>query len=260
MDLDIERVKRLRAGGRLGCVVEWHASIGSTNDRALHLAAEGAVEGLVVVADSQSAGRGRRERTWHDRPGGALLCSVLLRPSLPQRVAPLLSLAAAAAAAFAIRETSGVAAGTKWPNDVVVRDAASGRPGKLGGILLEMHGGALVVGIGINVGAAPELDGAAIPAVCLEQLAGRPLEREPLLAALLQHLELLYAQLESGDADGVLDAFGQLDTARGMAVTLGTGADTVSGDIEGCDIDGALLLRTPTGTRRYLAGEVTLSG
>ena len=159
-----QRARAALAGTRFADV-RWVATTGSTNSDALALARDGAPEGIVVVADHQSAGRGRRARTWVAPPGGSLLLSVLLRP--PARVAGAVTMAAAVALAEAIEEVAGITAGLKWPNDLVVATADGDR--KLAGILAEadwpagstISGGyrapavhdraVVVVGIGVNV-------------------------------------------------------------------------------------------------------------
>jgi BirA family biotin operon repressor/biotin-[acetyl-CoA-carboxylase] ligase len=126
--------------------VRWFESIDSTNRYLLQCASEGAAEGVVAVADEQSAGRGRLGRTWIAPAGSALLVSVLLRPNLPVERTHLVTLAAGLAALDAFSVLTEVRAGLKWPNDVVVDDR------KLAGILAEADGaGAVVVGMGCNV-------------------------------------------------------------------------------------------------------------
>ena len=112
-----ERVTAALVGSRF-TDVRWVATTGSTNADAMALARDGAPEGVVVVADHQSAGRGRRDRSWVAPPGGSLLVSVLLRP--PSAVAGAVTMAAGLAMAEAVDEVAGVSAGLKWPNDLVV--------------------------------------------------------------------------------------------------------------------------------------------
>ena len=158
------RARAALSGTRFGDV-RWVAATGSTNADALALARDGAPEGIVVVADHQSAGRGRRDRTWVAPPGGSLLLSVLLRP--PARVAGAVTMAAGVAMAEAVEQVAGVVAGLKWPNDLVVATPDGER--KLAGILAEadwpagssISGGyrapapteraTVVVGVGLNV-------------------------------------------------------------------------------------------------------------
>ena len=162
--------------------MRWFDVIDSTNRYLLECAAAGAGEGMVAVADEQTAGRGRLGRTWVAPPGSALLVSVLLRPQLaPERV-HLLTLASALALIDALPGTD---ARLKWPNDVVVDDR------KLAGILAEANGrGAIVVGMGVNVrsdGLAPEVRGMA--AAC-------DVDRHELLVAWLRRLHERLDRLE----------------------------------------------------------------
>ncbi|HYV59654.1 MAG TPA: biotin--[acetyl-CoA-carboxylase] ligase [Acidimicrobiia bacterium] len=163
--------------------VRWFDSLDSTNRYALDEARRGAPEGLVVVADFQTAGRGRRGRGWVAPPGASLLVSVLLRPSLPPERSPLVAMACGVAMAEAVTQVAGFTPGLKWPNDLVVGDQ------KLAGILAERDGDAVVVGVGVNVewhDFPPEIAEAAT-ACNLE--AGRAVERRALLDAFLTALD-----------------------------------------------------------------------
>src|SRR5688572_1154875 len=142
--------------------VRWFAELDSTNRLAADLARAGAPDGVVVGADHQTAGRGRRGRTWESRPGASLLVSVILRPA-----PALVTLAAGVAAAEACEAVAGVEVGLKWPNDLLVDGA------KVGGILSELVAGAAVVGLGVNLAWAPA--GAAH--------LGAAVDRDRLLAA-----------------------------------------------------------------------------
>ena len=140
--------------------VVWLPEVDSTNRYVLDAARGGAAEGLVVVADRQTAGRGRLGRTWSAPPAAeaSLLVSVLLRPALPPDERHLVVVAAAVAMARAVQITTGVEAAMKWPNDLLVGDR------KLAGILAEASGDAVVVGIGVNLDwpeVPPELEGIA---------------------------------------------------------------------------------------------------
>ena len=156
--------------------VEWFSTLDSTNRHALDAARDGAPAGLVVVADEQTAGRGRLGRTWEARPGSSLLVSVLLRdPGDPARAV----MAAGVALAAAVEDVAGIEVGLKWPNDLVVDDR------KLAGLLAEAEGDALVVGAGCNVNweSFPEELRATATACNLE--AGRPVDHDALLDAFL---------------------------------------------------------------------------
>ena len=124
--------------------IRWYAEVDSTNRVLADLARAGAPDGVVVGAEHQTAGRGRRGRTWEAPPGASLLVSVLLRPA-----PALVTLAAGLAAAGACEAVAGVTVGLKWPNDLMVGEA------KVGGILAEAVAGAAVVGLGVNLAWAP---------------------------------------------------------------------------------------------------------
>jgi BirA family transcriptional regulator, biotin operon repressor / biotin---[acetyl-CoA-carboxylase] ligase len=175
-------------------------SIDSTNRYLLDEARSGAPEGLVAVADSQEAGRGRLGRTWVAPPGSSLLVSVLLRPglALPPSSSHLLTVAVALAAADACAELAGVNPSLKWPNDLLVGER------KLAGILAEADAGpasagarAVVVGLGLNVAWPQELpDELQETATALNHAAGsRAVERDELLDRILAGLEARYAPL-----------------------------------------------------------------
>ncbi|MGI8758247.1 MAG: biotin--[acetyl-CoA-carboxylase] ligase [Acidimicrobiales bacterium] len=200
---------------------------GSTHREVLEAARAGAPEGVVVVADHQTAGRGRRGRAWLAPPGSALLVSVLLRPRLAAAEVHLVTLAAALAAVDACRGVAGVEPSLKWPNDVVVE--GEGGTGKLAGILAEsLVAGdvvqAVVVGMGLNVTPAAATQPAA---VCLEDLAGRGVDRSALLAAWLEHLDRWYAAVSGpGSRSEVLEAYrkGCATLGRHVRVELSGGA------------------------------------
>ena len=182
-DLDPALVEPLLRG-RLGRPYRFVESCASTQ----RLLGDDDPEGAAVAADEQTEGRGRLGRRWEAPASRAILCSVLLRPSVPMPVWPELSLVAGEAVAAALRAETGIAASLRHPNDVVVE----GR--KLAGLLAEARPGRVVLGIGVNVNqAADELPAeTAKPPTSLRVELGRELERAPLLAAILAELERRY--------------------------------------------------------------------
>ena len=242
----------------VGQVLHWFAEVGSTNDVAKQLAEEGAAHGEVVVAERQTAGRGRRGRPWTSPPGRNVAMSIVLRPDLPPSRAPELTLLASVAVCQAIRQ-AGVAAGIKWPNDILAR----GR--KLAGILTEMAAEPdqlqwVVLGIGVNVNARPEDFPEEIrdTATSLAIERSEPVPRALFAAATLSAIE---EWLDRHAADG----FGPVRAAwRGMSDTLGRAVSARGGDgevvgtAEDIDDSGALLIRTEQGIRRVVAGDVQL--
>lgn len=229
----------------------------STNDIAAEHGARGAAEGLVVIAESQSAGRGRFSRTWHSPPGSGLYVSVLLRPATD--VARLLTLAGGVALCEAVRESTGFAAVIKWPNDLL---APAGRR-KLAGILVEGSATGrrveyVVFGFGLNIrGSAypPELRGRA---TSLEEELGRAVDAESVLAFCLETLARRYGDLREGRQAAVLSRWSELSPdARGTRIEWTREARVVRGVSAGIDEDGALLARTEQGVERIVSGEVT---
>ncbi len=230
----------------------------STNRVALELAHHGQAEDLVVVADHQTAGRGRRGRTWSAPPGSALLASVLVRPPIAPSEAHLVAMAVALAAADACTEVAEVHPALKWPNDLIAPVDATA-PGKLGGVLGEsvVAGDrlvALVVGMGLNVGrAAASVRGA----VALDDLAGHRVEREPLLESWLVHLARRYAAvIEPGATSRTLDAYRDRCATIGQAVRVELTDGSFEGTAVGVTDAGHLVVDTGAGARHVAAADV----
>ena len=257
--------------------VEWHDEIGSTNTELLDRARRGAPEGVVLIADRQTAGRGRRGRRWTAPPGSSLMMSVLLRPPagpLPPARAALVTLAVALAAADACEQTSGVRPQLKWPNDLVIAGEAglgeTRQDRKLAGILAESISTqgqitALVVGMGLNTGwpeVPAELEGIA---TSLNLESGVPVDRTLLARRVLEGFDARYERLcQSGagasDATGTTDV---LEEARQNSATLGRrvrisfDVTTTSRSLEGLatdlDAEGRLLVTDDVGATHTVA-------
>lgn len=225
-----------------------YEKIGSTNDEARRLAADGAPHGTVVHADEQTAGRGRLSRTWISPPGN-LYMSVLLRLDLPPRRLPELSFVAALAVADAVDALlpKHVRVMLKWPNDVLVWGA------KIAGILLEQADDATVVGIGLDVLHAPAASGYKTTSIAASGgIASVDGARDILLDRLERHLA-------SWQAEG----FGPIRTAWlarahpiGAELRVTVQGDTLEGAFAGLDDAGSLLLDTKNGLQRIVAGDV----
>jgi BirA family transcriptional regulator, biotin operon repressor / biotin---[acetyl-CoA-carboxylase] ligase len=254
---------------------------GSTNADLLAEARSGAAEGLVLVAEAQTAGRGRMGRRWISPPRRALTFSVLLRPAVPAGLLGWLPLLAGVAVASALERTAGVDARLKWPNDVLADDA------KIAGILAERWGGAVVVGTGINVLqqrgelpvptatsllAAQGSRAAVARAAKAAQVRGaepaeRPADgadmRERLLIAVLDELARWYRawldQPHPGDADGcgLRGEYLRRSATVGTPVTVMLpGGQNLAGTAAGIDTAGRLEIRTGTGLVQVSAGDV----
>jgi BirA family biotin operon repressor/biotin-[acetyl-CoA-carboxylase] ligase len=242
---------------RIGHAVEFHAEIGSTNDRARSALAEPGGEGLAVVADLQTAGRGRRGRTWVSPAGANLLVSVAWRPRIEPRLAGLLGVAAALAvrdACATLVPEAGLS--IRWPNDLVDRD---GR--KVAGLLVEtaLEGGELaevVVGIGLNVNWLSDEMPADLRsgATSLADLLGASVDRVLLLGRLLAALDAEAGALERGESP--VERMRQVSWLDGREIEVDTGATTIGGRAVGIADDGSLLLDAEVGRVALSVGEV----
>src|SRR6266545_1418004 len=248
--------------------IEVRAETGSTNADVAGAARRGEPEGLVVVAERQLAGRGRRDRQWVSPPRAGLTLSVLLRPGRADRdhgwsAVPVtdfgwLPLLAGVALREAVQQRAEIDAALKWPNDLLVKDA------KCAGILAEAVGDAVVLGIGLNVTTRPdELPPVTgLPATSLQIAGARTTDRDPLLRALLRGLARWYGgwREAGGDSEmcGLLGEYREACATIGRAVTvrLPAGGDLVGTAIT-VDRDGRLVVRTVDGGEsRVSAGDV----
>ena len=229
-------------------------SLPSTNTELARLASEGAPEGVSVVADEQTAGRGRLQRAWSSPKGAGLYFSLLLRPTIPQNYWPLITFMAAIAVGDALREAAALETDIKWPNDLLSGER------KICGILAEAMdtpaGRAVILGIGINLTQSafpPELENVA---TSVAEASGRPVEREQILAALLDALSRWYALLENPAQ--IVDAWSNRSSyAIGKLVQVSNGDDVWQGTTCGVEPDGALRLRTSSGEIKIVrAGDV----
>ena len=248
--------------------VEYQDALSSTNTRARALAESGASD-VVVVADEQTGGRGRLDRSWV-APSGGVWLSILTTPAVAPARAPQLTLAAAVAVTDACRAV-GVDAGIKWPNDVLLEgekeateDAKAGGEGcervgrggqKLAGILTEMEGEAdrvawLVVGIGVNANVDPS--GLPAGATSLRAVRGDPVDRRAFVCDVLER----YAEL-TADLETALSAWRDRAITLGQRVRVKTSTETVVGEAVDVEPPGALVVETDTGTVRVHAGDCT---
>ena len=234
---------------------------GSTNDVATQLGRDGAAGGAVVLAERQTAGRGRLGRQWESASHRGLWMSLLLRPSLPFMQWPRLTTWAAVAVAQTIEQTTGCVARIKWPNDIEV----GGR--KVCGLLAEVGNDLrdtpfAVLGLGLNVNQTEEGFSPTIAsrATSLRIATNRQLDRAALAAALLQELAATESLLEARFEE-IIRLAARRSTLLGQTIEARAGESVIRGIAEGLDADGHLVLRLPGGEAKTLtAGEVTLQG
>jgi BirA family biotin operon repressor/biotin-[acetyl-CoA-carboxylase] ligase len=234
------------------------AEVASTNTIAMELAQKGAADGTVIIAETQTGGKGRLGRSWTS-PHGNLYVSVILRPSVPISKAPLITLMGAVAVASGVRRHCGVPAGIKWPNDILL----SGK--KVSGLLTEMSAEPdrirhIVLGIGVNV----NMDSSALQpdvrkiSTTLATAVGKPVDRTALLRTLLAELDLWYHRFLKGDAE-VLAAWKELNVTLGHRVAVSGGGAKLEGLARGVDAEGRLILMLDDGTlQQVAAGDVTI--
>ncbi|MFP4394638.1 MAG: biotin--[acetyl-CoA-carboxylase] ligase [Anaerolineales bacterium] len=257
------QLKAYRRDGWMGGAIDYHERVGSTNELALRAGKAGAPAGLLVLAEEQTAGRGRLDRRWHAPAGQCLLMSLLFRPGPPfarraARITMLCGLALAESAA----EIAGIEVQLKWPNDLIVaREDGVWR--KIAGMLSEIGGAAqqpalLVVGLGLNVNVpATVLADLAPNAGSLRAEIGHPVDRVALLDDFLARLEAAYARWDSG-WDPLRTWEARLAWI-GQTVSIHTPDAIHTGQAVGVDEEGALLLRQPDGSRRaFPVGDVSL--
>jgi BirA family biotin operon repressor/biotin-[acetyl-CoA-carboxylase] ligase len=258
---DILRPEDVRHGLRtkaIGKEIHFPQEVTSTNTLAMGLAADGAPEGTVVIAETQTKGKGRLGRKWIS-PKGNLYLSVVLRPKIPIQKAPLITLTGAVAVASAIRTTCGLEAGIKWPNDILI----CGK--KVCGLLTEMSAEQdrirhIVLGIGVDVNMAmgelpPDVRGLS---TTLAAEAGAKINRTALLQQVLRDLEHWYQKFLANEGD-VLNEWKKLNMTVGNRITVSGAGEALDGLAQGVDSDGRLIVRLDNGTIRTLAaGDVTI--
>ncbi len=253
-----EEVIPLLRTQELGRCYDYHETIGSTNDRAMDLARDGAPHGTIVVTEEQTAGRGRLRRPWHSPKGVGIYVSMIFRPELLPRCGPEFTLVTALALARSFREQWAVNARIKWPNDVLI----SGK--KVAGILTEMQCDPdriqfLVVGVGINVFHAED----DLPAEVLYPATSLALEwkqvsegaeealslsRARVLAAFLNTMEELYSVYLNEGLASLGEDLKNLSAVLGGFVRLHVGERTLEGIARDLTDRGGLVLETPDGT------------
>jgi BirA family transcriptional regulator, biotin operon repressor / biotin---[acetyl-CoA-carboxylase] ligase len=268
-DLTPDRIQRNLHSTIVGRAIEYYAQAGSTNELARRHARAGHPQGLVVVANAQTAGRGRMGRAWPAPPGSSLLLSLLLRPAwLAPADAFSLTMLASVALCEAVEQITPPRAALKWPNDLLLPVRTVGGPTlrKAAGILseLELVGDQIawvVIGIGVNVSWSPSgiVDGRDLAEVATSvgAAAGQPVGRLALLRALLERLDARYVALRRGDHADLFESWRDRLTTLGQPVQIGLPHGELRGVAEDVERSGALRVRDEHGVlHTVLAGDV----
>lgn len=236
-------------------------TVGSTNAVALELAEKDAPHGTVVVAHRQTKGRGRLGRTWVS-PSGNIYMSIILKPPLSPADAPLLTMTASVACARALRETTGLLVGIKWPNDLMVLER------KLGGILTEVksRGSELVfavIGIGVNLNSDIEEFPPDIKeiATSVRTETGQKYSRNLVISRILDETEFWYDRFMKVGREGLLDEWRHLTFTLGKKVIVVAGEEMITGVARDIDKEGRLIVELVSGgSRKISAGDVKVLG
>ena len=228
-------------------------SAGSTQDVARTLVSAGAGEGTIVMAQTQTGGRGKRGAGWAS-PEGGLWMSLVLCPVQNSNPA-LLTLAGAAAAAAAIEKAAGLKAVIKWPNDCFVNGK------KAAGIVGEKSGGAVILGIGVNLNVDIDAFPAGLreTATSLSEEKGSKIDENVFLKEILKGFETLYSDVSAGETAGLISRLKELSGVPGRSVSGFSGGRKVEGTAVGFGEDGSLIIRLDSGLQvNFRAGELTL--
>jgi len=251
------------SGSRVFTSLRVLASTGSTNADLLAAARSGAAAGAILIAEEQTAGRGRLDRSWQSQPGAALTFSVLLRPSeVPPPRRSWLPLLTGVAMASALQDAAGLQVNLKWPNDVQAIADPPGGVGKLAGILAEQAGDAIVIGVGLNVSATK--DELPTPLATSLWLQGAPgLDRQAILVAALRELEHWYLRWCDTSPPGDADASGLRGEYLRCCATVGQevrvelpGGSVLVGRAVDVDSAGRLLVSSDGAAHAVSAGDV----
>lgn len=258
--MDKTELESIHATEWAGCEIYYFDSIDSTNTKAKELAEEGHPSGTLVVADRQTAGKGRRGRSWESPTGIGIFMTLMLKPEINPNNASMLTLVAAMATTRAIRRVTGVPAMIKWPNDIVMNGK------KVCGILTEMSAqfdyiNHIVIGIGINVHNEDFPEEIAQTASSLYLESGQHIHRASLIEAFLEEFEDVYAEyLKTEDMEGLQKEYDAMLVNRGRQVRVLDPKEPFEGKAMGITKKGELIVDTWESRKLVSSGEVSVRG
>ena len=258
--LSASEIKRALNTKVIGREILIFDEVNSTNDIAMEMGAKGREEGLVVIAESQSHGKGRLGRTWISPKGVNLYLSILLRPDFSPLQASALTMMASVAAAEAITETTGLRAVIKWPNDILIEQK------KVSGILTEMNAeeekiNYVVIGIGININMKKEdfPGNLRMPATSLMEYIGKKVERTKILCSLLESLDSTHEDLRNRGIMPLIIKWRSLCSTINKRIKVTLPGEVISGVAEDITPEGGLVVRIgEESTKTIYAGDITI--
>jgi len=257
MDWNLEILEKSLAGKFFGHKFYYYPSTGSTNEDAFRLGIAGAPEGTVVIADSQTKGRGRLQRSWHSPSDSNIYTTVILRPQMDPARAPQISILAGVAVAEVLESYCPGKVKLKWPNDVIVNEK------KVCGILSQAKADVnkidfVILGIGINVNINQFPDEISNIATSLKIETGREINRLELIISLYENLTKWYKQLFQDGFDRIKEKWLSLSLMIGNPVEVMFQEEVVSGEAIGLDEDGSLILLAGDREIKVSAGDATI--
>lgn len=261
-DLDIDLIRRQLSTRTVGQVIYLFGEVSSTNERLRQFAREGAREGTVLLAESQSDGRGRLGKKWFSPFGVNLYASVLFRPHITPKQAPVFSFIASLALADAIREI-GAQPAIKWPNDILVERK------KVAGALVDLATSGelldyVILGVGVNLNVEKKLlldalGEAGQAATSLREVKGIEIDRNAFAASFLNFLDEWFHVYRGHGESFLIRAWQDLDILTGRRIAVKGEQSTIEGRVIGVDAEGYLLVRDPLGRRhQIIGGEIRL--
>jgi len=244
-----------------GCEVVFYEEAGSTNVEAKMLADQGAVHGTLIVADSQSGGKGRRGRSWHSPKGSSIAMSLILKPELEPEKASMLTLVQAMAVTKALEDISGISPQIKWPNDILVNEK------KVCGILTEMNLdktkiSSIIIGCGINVNQDDFQEDIADIATSLKRETGQSFNRAELIGSVCRYFEEYFEQfMDTKDLSGIFDEYNSYLISKERMVKVLDPKGEFTGEAIGINVQGELMVKRTDGEIvKVYAGEVSVRG